>query len=116
MPQFTPINRESHAGMKWQRFTSYGFAATTVLAPVVGVELARAALAMLLAFFQETGRFVPVAVLSLTPNRNMLVAPDGRWLGSYVPGSLRELSIRSVAATGDRPNRAVRRRWQRTCG
>ncbi len=89
MPHYTAVTREHHAGKKWQRFTSYGFAATTALAPVVGVELGRAALAMPLAFFQEAGRFVLVAVLSLTPNRNMLVAPDGRWLGSYAPACLR---------------------------
>jgi hypothetical protein len=83
------VTREHHAGKKWQRFTGYGFASTTALAPVVGVELARAALAMPLAFFQEAGRYVLVAMLSLTPNRNMLVAPDGRWLGGYIPACLR---------------------------
>ncbi len=89
MPQFTAISRDSHAGKKWQRFKNYGFASTSALAPVVGMEIARAALAMPLAFFQEARRFVLVAVLSLTPNRNMLVAPDGRWLGGYVPAFLR---------------------------
>ena len=89
MPHFTAVTREHHAGKKWQRLTGYGFASTAALAPVVGVELGRAALAMPLAFFQDRDRFVLVAVLSLTPNRNMLVAPDGRWLGGYVPAFLR---------------------------
>jgi len=89
MPQFTAISRDSHTGKKWQRFKGYSFTSTSALAPIVGVEIARAALAMPLAFFQEGGRFVLVAVLSLVPNRNMLVAPDGRWLGGYVPAFLR---------------------------
>jgi len=54
MPKFTAISRERHAGKKWQRFKSYGFASTSALAPIVGVEIARAALAMPLAFFAGT--------------------------------------------------------------
>ena len=53
MPQFTAISRDSHAGKKWQPFKGYDFASTVVLAPVVGVELARAALAMPLAFCRK---------------------------------------------------------------
>ena len=53
MPQFTAISRDSHAGKKWQPFKNYGFASTSALAPIVGVEIARAALSMPLAFFQE---------------------------------------------------------------
>ena len=94
MPQFTAISRDSHAGKKWQRFTGYGFTSTSTVAPVVGVELARAALALPLAFVQEAERFVLVALLSLTPGRNMLVAPDGRWLGGYIPASFRGYPFR----------------------
>jgi len=75
MPQFTAISRDSHTGKKWQRFKGYIFASTSALAPIVGVEIARAALAMPLAFLQEANRFALMAVLSLTPGRNMLVAP-----------------------------------------
>ena len=100
MPQFTVISRESHAGKKWQRFTGYGFASTSTVVPIVGVELARATLAMPLAFFQEAGRFVLVAVLSLTPGRNLLVAPDGRWLGGYVPAFLRSYPFALVPKQG----------------
>jgi hypothetical protein len=100
MPQFTAISRDSHTGKKWQRFKSYGFTSTSALAPIVGVEIARAALAMPLAFFQERGRFVLVAVLSLAPNRNMLVAPDGRWLGGYVPAFLRSYPFALVPKRG----------------
>ena len=100
MPQFTAISRDSHAGKKWQRFKSYGFASKVVLAPVVGVEVGRAALALPLAFLQEAERFVLVAVLSLKPGRNMLVAPDGRWLGGYVPAYLRAYPFRLLPQQG----------------
>jgi hypothetical protein len=100
MPHFTPISRDSHAGKKLQRFKGYGFASTVVLAPVVGVELARATLAMPLAFLQEADRFVLVAVLSLKPGRNMLVAPDGRWLGAYIPAYVRSYPFRLLPQQG----------------
>jgi hypothetical protein len=100
MPQFTAISRDSHAGKKWQPFKSYGFASTVVLAPVVGVELGRAALAMPLAFLQEADRFVLVAMLSLKPGRNMLVTPDGRWLSGYVPAYVRSYPFRLLPQQG----------------
>jgi hypothetical protein len=97
-PQFTTVTRERYAGKKWQRSSGYGFAATNAVVPVVGAELARAALALPLAFLQEAGRFVPVAILSLTPGRNMLVGPDGRWLGRYIPASFRSYPFRLFPA------------------
>jgi hypothetical protein len=93
-PQLTAVTRERYAGKKWRRSSGYGFAATNALVPIVGAELARAALALPLAFLQEAGRFVLVAVLSLTPGRNMLVGPDGRWLGSYIPACFRSYPFR----------------------
>jgi hypothetical protein len=88
-PQLVAVTRERYAGKKWGRSSGYGFAATTALVPIVGAELRRAALSLPLAFVQDTGRFVLVAVLSATPGRNMLVGADGRWLGNYVPACLR---------------------------
>ena len=95
-PQFIGITRERYAGKKWQSSSGYRFAAASALAPIVGAELARAALALPLAFLQEAGRFVLVAVLSLTPGRNMLVGADGRWLGNYIPACFRSYPFRLV--------------------
>jgi hypothetical protein len=88
-PQLIAVTRERYAGKKWRRSGGYGFAATTAIVPIVGAELGRAALALPLAFVQDAGRFVLVAVLSATPGRNMLVGADGRWLGNYIPACLR---------------------------
>jgi SapC len=89
LPQFIAISRERYAGKKWRHLSSYGFAAASTIVPVVGAEVARAALAMPLAFVQEARRFVLVALLSPTPGRNMLVGSDGRWLGTYIPARFR---------------------------
>jgi hypothetical protein len=89
MPQFAAVSRERHANKKWLRYSNYAFAAGEMIAPIVGAELARAALAMPCAFLQQSGRYALVAVLSLVAGRNMFVGPDGRWLGLYVPAVFR---------------------------
>jgi hypothetical protein len=89
MPQFAAVSRERHANKKWLRYSNYAFAAGDVIAPIVGAELARAALAMPCAFLQQSGRYTLVAVLSLIAGRNMFVGPDARWLGPYVPAVFR---------------------------
>lgn len=89
MPTVTPITPSRHAAMRWRRHDSYAFAADRAVIPLVGAELARAAPAFPIAFIRKGEGFVPAAVLGLEPNRNLFVAPDGRWIVSYVPSALR---------------------------
>jgi hypothetical protein len=56
MPRFAVVSRERHGGKKWVRFNGYAFAAADALAPIVGVELLRAALSMPCTFLQHSGR------------------------------------------------------------
>ena len=100
MPKFAAVSRERHAQKKWRRYESYAFAAADALAPIVGAELARAALSMPCAFLEQSGRYTLVAVLSPIPGRNMFVGPGGRWLGSYVPSWLRAYPFRVVTEPG----------------
>jgi SapC len=95
-PRYIAITRDGFSGKKWQRSTGYRFAAENSLAPIVTAELSRAALALPLAFLQKAGSFVLVAVLSLTPGRNTLVGPDGRWLGNYIPACFRSYPFRLI--------------------
>lgn len=100
MPRFAVVSRERHGRKRWRRFSGYGFAATDVLVPVVGAELARAALSMPLAFSEQAGRYTLVALLSLVPGRNMFVGPGGQWLGSYVPAWFRLYPFRMLPQQG----------------
>jgi hypothetical protein len=100
MVQFVAVSQERHASKKWQRHVNYRFAAAEALAPIIGAELARAALCMPLAFVEEAGRYHLVAILSLAPGRNMFVGPDGRWLGAYVPAWFRAYPFRLLAQQG----------------
>jgi hypothetical protein len=96
MQNLTPVTHERHAGRKWPRFRDFGFASQMTTLPVTGLELVQAAMAMPLAFVETSGHYSLVAVLSLMPDRNMLVGPDRRWLGAHVPMLLRAYPFRMV--------------------
>ncbi|WP_295406214.1 SapC family protein [uncultured Thiocystis sp.] len=89
MPTIVAVSRERHADKRWKRYVSHAFASQSSLAPLVAAEIPKAAMAMPLAFVRQGDDYVPVALMGLEPARNLLVAPDGRWLGRYVPSVLR---------------------------
>ncbi|MCA1793975.1 MAG: SapC family protein [Desulfobacteraceae bacterium] len=89
MPQLSPITKQNHADKSWTRYSSYAFASKNNLAPVAGAEIAKAVHALPMAFVKQQDSFLLVAVLSLIPGTNLFVAPDGRWLGGYVPSAFR---------------------------
>lgn len=99
MTKFAAVTKERHAGKSWAKFESYRFAAGDNLAPLVGAEVAGAALTMPMAFIKERDHFRLVGLLSLTPGQNMFVSPDGRWIGAYVPSGFRGYPFR-LAKTG----------------
>jgi hypothetical protein len=94
MAKLVPVTQEQFGGKRWLRFENYRFASHDPVVPVAASEIARAALAMPLAFLQLEGRYTLVAVQSLLPQQNMFVAADGRWLGFYVPALYRGYPFR----------------------
>lgn len=89
MPAFQPVSQQRHASKRWQRYTDYAFAAKELAVPLVAGEVAKVALAMPIVFIEEAGRKHPMALLGLAPGRNLFVAPNGRWVGGYVPAFFR---------------------------
>lgn len=87
--EFHPLTLERHADRHWRRVSSYGFAAPQPLVPLAGLELSQAALALPVAFVQCGDVFSCVAVVGTRDGECLYVAPDGRWLGSYMPVKLR---------------------------
>lgn len=47
------------------------------------------AVAMPIAFIEQSGRYLPVAIMSPLQGRNLFIGPKGQWLGIYVPAALR---------------------------
>jgi hypothetical protein len=89
MTEFTAINPEHHAKKVWKHVTDYRFVAEDTVIPLAGGELGRAALAMPTGFIKLDAGYQLVAITSLQPRTNLFVAPDGKWLGAYMPAALR---------------------------
>jgi hypothetical protein len=88
MANIVSVDRERHVGKGWRR-PGYTFAAANAVAPLVGSEFANAALAMPIGFIEQSGRYMPVAVMALAQGSNLLIGPNGQWIGKYVPAILR---------------------------
>lgn len=87
------VSRQRHGALQWQRLSHYLFTAQDTTVPLVAAELPKVQAVMPVAFVAvgqgEAMQYLPVAVLGLMPQRNLFVAPDGRWLGAYVPAAYR---------------------------
>ncbi len=97
-----PISLDRH-GQKWfRRFTSYGFASSDTVTPLVGAELAKACVSFPIAFAKQGEDTALVAVLGTEPGANLFVGPDGRWIGPYVPALLRAYPFTLARTTDNR--------------
>ena len=83
------ISAAQHGSKAWRRPADFAFVASDAVTPLVGIEFAKAAVTMPIAFIQQAGQYVPVAIMSPVPGRNLFVGPAGQWLGGYVPAALR---------------------------
>ena len=90
----TAVTREQFANKAWKRPAGYTSAAKSNILPVVVSELAKLVPTIPLGFVKTEAVFQLVAITSLQPGANYFVAPDGRWLGEYVPATLRAYPFR----------------------
>lgn len=100
MTQLTAITPQAFADRAWQRYSSYAFAARMHLIPALATELAKLVPALPLGFVRREDGFQLVAFTSFQPRINPFVAPDGRWLGGYVPAALRGHPFRLARPEG----------------
>ena len=89
MTELTAISPERHAKKVWKRATDYAFAAGDAVIPVLGVEFSKVVPAMPMGFIEQEAGYQLIAITSLQPGTNLYVAPDGKWIGPYIPAALR---------------------------
>lgn len=89
MPEWIALSRSQHADNHYLPREGYAFAAHQPVANVLLAELTRLLPHYALGFIAQGEGYQPVALLSLDGQTNLYVAPNGKWLGSYVPASLR---------------------------
>jgi hypothetical protein len=89
MTELAAITPERHAGKMWKKVSDNAFAAERTVIPLVGAELSKVVPAMPAGFIKLDAGYQLVAITSLQPGTNLYVAPDGNWLGEYIPAALR---------------------------
>ncbi|MCO5070621.1 MAG: SapC family protein [Rhizobiaceae bacterium] len=101
MAKFVPLQKNKHADKKWKPPVNFAFAAKEALIPIVGMEVAIAAVNMALVFVRHEGA-LQLAAISGPPQSadNFFVGRDGRWLGTYIPGILRAYPFRLTRLEG----------------
>ncbi|SMP50761.1 SapC protein [Desulfonatronum zhilinae] len=100
MPNYVLVSKETHSPKRWKRYESYAYAMSQHVLGLVAAELPKAALAFPIGFLQQNSDFFPVALLGLHPGKNLFVAANGQWVGSYVPSALRSYPFQ-LARTED---------------
>lgn len=89
MANIQPVTFTAHGNKRWQRFSSYAFAARTTMAPLMLSEVRSAASAFPIGFVKHQGNCFPAAILGLDENVNLFVNAQGEWIGAYIPGAFR---------------------------
>lgn len=100
MPALHPVSSVRHAEKRWQRYTSYAFAAADAVAPLTIQELPKVAMGSPIAFIEAEAGFMPVAIQGLATGKNLWVTFDGRWVGGYIPACYRSYPFQ-LAPTPD---------------
>lgn len=78
-----------HRSLRLRPRDNWAFARGSNAIPLTFSEIPRAAQEFPIVFAGDGDRLHIVALVGLTEAENLLIAPDGRWLGRYVPAYLR---------------------------
>ena len=101
MTQYIPLSKTEHATQGWRKADSFQFAAEQSAVAVMLDELPQLIPTLPLAFIRHpsddgSARFELMALLTLVPGQNLFVAPNGRWLGGYIPAEFRGYPFRLI--------------------
>lgn len=89
MPTYQALSKKAHADQRLKGQNSFTFANGDALAPLVQQEMAKACTELPIAFVPYGEGIVPMAVQGFEPGKNARVAPNGQWLGRYIPALYR---------------------------
>jgi len=99
MAKYFVLNKKEHLKAGWRKADSFDFAARHASVAVLLDELPQLIPTLPLAFIRPpsddgSAHFELIALLSLVPGQNLFVAPNGRWLGGYIPSAFRGYPFR----------------------
>ncbi len=80
-----PISRETHGKTRIRPISSFAFAAKNTVVPVYGNEIVLMSHELPIVFVREANHFVPSALLGVKAGQNLMIDPQGRWIGAHIP-------------------------------
>lgn len=107
MAEWVAIQKTTHQNARWENHTHYNFAKTNAVAPILLAELAQLLPYYPLAFVKtqatetQAESFQLVALLSLQPNVNYYLNPEGKWRVPYVPSTFRSHPFKLIAKSAE---------------
>ncbi|NQW01266.1 MAG: SapC family protein [Rhodospirillales bacterium] len=85
---FANLDVDLHKDLKFEPSVNLKFAATTAMAPIAASEMSRSIRQFPVCFSMDDP-LVPVAFMSLLPEKNAFVNAAGAWAGDYLPAHIR---------------------------
>jgi len=104
MPQWIALSPTQHAGQGYLPRDGYHFADQLNVAGILLAELNKLLPHYVVVLIKEGERFQPMVLLGVG-ERNLYVAPNGKWLGTYVPANLRGYPF--TLANSEKPGEKV---------
>ena len=89
MPNYQAITKNHYGNKRWLRYTSYAHAEREAVMPLSVPELPKAVMSLPICFIRQGDAFYLAAMMNIQPGKNLLVAPNGQWVGPYVPAACR---------------------------
>ncbi|MGQ4879969.1 SapC family protein [Billgrantia sp. LNSP4103-1] len=84
-----PITRDKHGELSLKVGKDFGFAAQVNSVPLMAAEFPAAASDLPIVFTETEDGVLPVAVLGIERDANLMVDAEGQWRGEYVPAFFR---------------------------
>ena len=101
MPKMVPISFEQHGKKCLLQLYSYSFTAEQNLAVLVATEFAAAAHSFPIVFVKPEDKYLPMALLGLKPDSNLLVDNKGKWQADYIPAAFRRYPFNFIRTGKD---------------
>lgn len=102
MSKYGVVTAEKYSAKYWNLQKDYHFAASDSCVVLSGQELLEASLTLPTAFARVEDDIILVAITGISPDKNLLVSPDGRWIGRYLPEIYRPYPFRlGTTGTGE---------------
>jgi len=102
-----PISRELHGKTRIRPISSFTFAATETVVPIYGSEIVLMSHEVPVVFIREADTFTTCALVGVRAGHNLMLDPQGRWIGTHVPAIWRRGAFRLGRVEGEQEPRMV---------